>query len=43
MYVDDLNIIETSEEIQKAIDCLKKEFEMKNLGKINVSICRLSI
>jgi len=32
-YVDDINIIETPEELPKAIDCLKKEFEMNDLGK----------
>ncbi|KAL0553874.1 hypothetical protein IC582_007778 [Cucumis melo] len=31
VYVDDLNIIGTLEEISKAIEYLKKEFEMKNL------------
>ena len=29
VYVDDINIIETPEELDKAINCLKKEFEMK--------------
>jgi len=33
VYVDDLNIIETPEELSKAIEYLKKEFEMKDLGK----------
>lgn len=33
VYVDDLNIIGTPEEISKTVDCLKKEFEMKDLGK----------
>nr|KYP45741.1 Retrovirus-related Pol polyprotein from transposon TNT 1-94 [Cajanus cajan] len=33
VYVDDINIIETPEELSKAIDCLKKEFEMKDLGR----------
>ncbi|KAL0558720.1 hypothetical protein IC582_003302 [Cucumis melo] len=33
IYVDDLNIIKTSEELSKAIEYLIKEFEMKNLGK----------
>nr|KYP55492.1 Retrovirus-related Pol polyprotein from transposon TNT 1-94 [Cajanus cajan] len=32
VYVDDINIIGTLEELSKAIDCLKKEFEMKDLG-----------
>ena len=29
VYVDDLNIIGTPEEFQKAANCLKLEFEMK--------------
>jgi hypothetical protein len=33
VYVDDLNIIGTPEELQKAVNCLKDEFEMKDLGK----------
>ncbi|GJS30351.1 uncharacterized protein Tco_0490971 [Tanacetum coccineum] len=33
VYVDDLNIIETLGELPKAMECLKKEFEMKDLGK----------
>ncbi|XP_075088241.1 uncharacterized protein LOC142170270 [Nicotiana tabacum] len=33
VYVDDLNIIRTPGELPKAVDCLKKEFEMKYLGK----------
>nr|KYP58720.1 Retrovirus-related Pol polyprotein from transposon TNT 1-94 [Cajanus cajan] len=33
VYVDDINIIGTPEELSKAIDCLKKEFEMKDLGR----------
>ncbi|XP_070013532.1 uncharacterized mitochondrial protein AtMg00810-like [Nicotiana sylvestris] len=33
MYVDDLNIIRTSGELPKAVDCLKKQFQMKDLGK----------
>ena len=33
VYVGDLNIIRTSEEIPKIADYLKKEFEMKDLGK----------
>jgi len=35
VYVDDLNIIGTHEEISKIINYLKKEFEIKYLGKIN--------
>ena len=33
VYVDDLNLIETPEELNKTIDYLKKKFEMKDLGK----------
>ena len=33
VFVDDINIIGTPEELPKAIDCLKKEFEMKDLEK----------
>jgi len=33
VYVDDINIIGTPEELPKAIDCLKKEFEVKDLGR----------
>ena len=33
VYVDDLNIIGTPEEISVTVNYLKKEFEMKNLGK----------
>jgi hypothetical protein len=32
VYVDDLNIIETHEEIPKIVNYLMKEFEMKDLG-----------
>ena len=32
-YVDDLNIIENPEELSKVVGLLKKEFEMKDLGK----------
>ena len=31
--VDDINIIRTPNELTKAIDYLKKEFEMKDLGR----------
>ncbi|GJX99553.1 copia protein [Tanacetum coccineum] len=34
VYVDDLNIIGTNKEIQEVTVLLKKEFEMKDLGKI---------
>ena len=33
VYVDDINIIGTSKEIEEASSCLKTEFEMKDLGK----------
>ncbi|BBH08880.1 transposable element gene, partial [Prunus dulcis] len=33
VYVDDMNLIGTSEELQKTVDYLKREFEMKDLGK----------
>ncbi|CAA7060846.1 unnamed protein product [Microthlaspi erraticum] len=33
VYVDDLNIIGTPEEISYTVEYLKKEFEMKDLGK----------
>ena len=33
VYVNDLNLIGTPEELIKTIDYLKKEFEMKDLGK----------
>jgi Reverse transcriptase (RNA-dependent DNA polymerase) len=32
LYVDDLNIIGSPEEIEKTIKLLKNEFEMKDLG-----------
>ena len=34
VYVDDLNLIGTPQGIIEAKDCLNKEFEMKDLGKI---------
>ena len=33
VYVDDFNIIETPEELNKTVSYLKKEFEMKDLRK----------
>ena len=33
VYVDDLNLIETPEELRKTASYLKKEFEMKDLKK----------
>ena len=44
IYVDDLNLIGTPKELIKTIDYLKKEFEMKDLGKQNIVLaCRSSI
>ena len=33
MYVDDLNLVRTPEELTRTTNYLKKEFEMKDLGK----------
>ena len=33
VYVDDINIVRTPNELTKAIDCLNKEFERKDLEK----------
>jgi hypothetical protein len=33
VYVDDLNLLRTPEELTKTVDYLKNEFEMKDLGK----------
>lgn len=38
VYVDDINIIETPEEFENAIDFLKKEFEMKDLGRTKLCL-----
>ena len=38
VYVDDINLIETLEEVQKTIEYLKKEFEMKDLGKTKICL-----
>ncbi|CAM8937855.1 unnamed protein product [Rhodiola kirilowii] len=44
VYVDDLNIIGTNEEIHEVISYWKREFEMKDLGRTGyVSDYRLSI
>ena len=37
IYVDDLNLIGTLEELIKTTNYLKREFEMKDLGKISRS------
>lgn len=34
-YVDDINIIGIPEEIKQSVEYLKKEFKMKELGKMN--------
>jgi len=33
VYVDDINIIVTFKELPRAINCLKKKFEVQKLGK----------
>ena len=38
VYVDDLNLVGTSEELTKTAEYLKKEFEMKDLGKTKFCI-----
>ena len=38
VYVDDLNLIGTLEELIRTKSYLKKEFEMKDLGKTKFSI-----
>ena len=38
VYVDDLNIIETSNELKEACAFLKNEFEVKDLGETKSSI-----
>lgn len=38
VYVDDINLIGTPIELQTAIDYLKKEFEMKDLGKTKLCL-----
>ena len=35
VYVDDLNLVGISEEFTKTANCLKNEFEMKDLGMTN--------
>ena len=44
IYVDDLNLVGTPEELTKTAEYLKKEFEMKDLVKTNLaSACKSSI
>ena len=38
MYVDDLNIIGTPEDIEEASSYLMSEFEMKDLGKTKLCL-----
>ena len=38
VYVDDLNLVGTPEELIRTKNYLKKEFEMKDLGKTKFSI-----
>ena len=38
VYVDDLNLVGTLEELTKTVEYLKKEFEMKDLGKTKFCI-----
>ena len=38
VYVDDLNLVGTPKELTKTAEYLKKEFEMKDLGKIKFCI-----
>jgi hypothetical protein len=38
IYVDDLNIIGYTKDIDEACNHLKKEFEMKDLGKIKICL-----
>ena len=37
MYVDDLNLVETPEELTRITNYLKNEFKMKDLGKTKLS------
>ena len=38
VYVDDINIIGTSEELTKTVEYLKREFEVKDLGKTKLCL-----
>ena len=38
VYVDDINLIGTLIELQKTIDYLKNEFEMKDLGRTKLCL-----
>ena len=43
MYVDDLNLVGTPEELIRITNYLKKEFEMKDLGNFFFSAYKSSI
>ena len=44
VYVDDLNLVGTPEELTRTTNYLKNEFKMKDIGKQNsVSVCRSRI
>ena len=38
VYVDDINLIGTPEELAKTVEYLKKEFEVKDLGKTKLCL-----
>ena len=38
VYVDDMNLIGTPEELSKTAEFLKKEFEVKDLGKTKLCL-----
>ena len=38
VYVDDINLIGSPEEVQKEIEYLKNEFEMEELGKTKICL-----
>ena len=42
MYVDDLNIIGNTQDIDEARDHLKMEIEMKDLDNTNARVCKSS-
>ena len=39
VYVDDLNFVDILEEVTKTTKYLKREFEMKHLGKTKFCLC----
>ena len=49
VYVDDLSLVGTPEELTKTTNCLKNEFEMKDLGKTKfyrqnfILACKLNV